>query len=729
MNKQPSMMDRTKRTDFSKLGISSKINRKVLDIGKMMENLCISTSIGDVAQHPSGMSGRPVTQVNAPHGTGPTVFTPGPLVLDFETFYDAKYSLSKMNIPEYVQDARFHVHGLAVCHPDGRTEFRTDVKALLRELQARYGAELEVAEVAMHNAIFDAFILKHRYGMTVRRPFCTRFASHLVNSPQQSASLHELAVRYGLDPKGHLEFMQGVRSPSPEQLRELAEYACRDVEITRSLYDRLAPILAQMPEEPAIIAHTVKMFVERPFAVDAATVDAALRELEAAVAGQLGTAGYTREHISGDSSFRKLMSAALAEVNEEMPMKMGKKGPIPALAKNDEAMIALRSHPHPKVRQLAELRAMVGSVPQSRSRLEYLLRAAKACNGSCHFELVYHKAQHGRFAGGGGFNIQNIPAPGKCRDPLQKMMAESIRAAIQAPPGLVLVAADASQIEARVLAWLAGQEDMLAAFAAKADIYSQFAGEVLGREVKKVPASDPRHDEMKLLRNVGKTAILGLGYGMGVERFMASLRSSPDTLKLFDDGVLNNEVCAKLVYGYRDKYPAVKDFWTHVGDAFQEAINGGEAEVNGIRFFCNGDKACIRLRSGRVITYPCARMETPDGEARSYIDRDGIPQAFSSEDDTLMFGKGVKLYGAKIVEHIVSGTARDILVHSILELEKAGWPVIGHIHDEIICATDPGRADECLRAMEQSWRDTPMWATGLVLDAEGKSGNSLADTK
>ncbi len=145
------------------------------------------------------------------------------------------------------------------------------------------------------------------------------------------------------------------------------------------------------------------------------------------------------------------------------------------------------------------------------------------------------------------------------------------------------------------------------------------------------------------------------------------------------------------------------------------------------RFFRAGDAVCIELRSGRRIVYRNARLERGRTRTWSEFDADGNEVRQNTSTQEIRFGENTKLYGGKITEHIVCGTARDILVHVIVALEKQGLPVLTHCHDDAVCASSPERADECLRSMVSAWRSVPEWIAGLVLNAEGGYGESLAD--
>ena len=655
------------------------------------------------------------------------------IVLDLETYYDGKYSLEKLPaIPAYVWDPLFKVHGIAIQYPDGACVFRPDVAQMLAELRSEHGDELERVVVVGHNMCFDYFVLFHVFNQKLRNIADTRPMSHLVNGPGQPASLRELAHLHRLQAKGNLEFMKGVRNPTVPQLAELASYAKNDVAITGALFDRYIPEVLQTPIELTIMCHTIRMFVERPFHIDRERVETGLLEIEALLGQELAAAGCTASDISGNKSFHRRFSEALARTGRQLPRKPGKRGTIPATARSDQEMLRLVNDENPEVRRLARLRLLVKSMPQKARRLEYLREAARHAS-TAHFEVVYHRAIHGRFAGSGGFNIQNVPVPERTGSDFDRQLARSLRKAICARTGRLLVAADACQVEARVGAWLAGQKGLSDAFANHVDIYSAFVSGVFGRPVRKPNAGDADHAEMQALRNVGKRAILGLGYGMGARTFISKLRETPEGLALFDRGILTNSICARIVKEYRERYGEIPTFWYRCEEAFRNSIEGFDSYLYGLHFFKSGGNVCIRLRSGRKVLYRRATLREPNGQPVAYINWDGVEDVFVPDRPEILYAarndEDARLFGPKIVEHIVSGTARDVLVHAIVNLERQGWPVVGHCHDDIVCESPPDRADECLEAMISAWRSVPEWAAGLTLDAEGKSGRSLADIK
>jgi DNA polymerase I-like protein with 3'-5' exonuclease and polymerase domains len=651
------------------------------------------------------------------------------ITLDFETYYDKRYSLTRMNIPSYVSDPQFKVSGVAIRYPDGRVEFRTDVEALLRELRARYGKRLEGVWVVMHNAPFDYFVLYHHYGQELVNIVDTRLLSHLLDSPERSASLQSLAERLGLPAKGDIEFLDGVRQPSVVQMAELASYAKHDVELTYGVFSHFIEEALAVPNEVTIAAHTVRIFVERPFWIDLLKVEEGLTALSDTIESKLRAANLDRVSVSSDTKFRKLLEQALRRTGRAVPTKPGKNGPIPATAKNDPEMIKLAADSDPHVRALVELRLLVKSAPQLRKRLEHLRAAAVSGGGRAHFELVYHRSTHGRFAGAGGFNVQNLPVPDRYVIPELKPVAKCLREAIGSAPGKVLVATDANQIEPRVMGWLTGQRDLHDAFANGRDVYSEFAARVFGCDVHKPSPCESNAGRLNALRQVGKKAILGLGYGMGVERFMGSLQEDKLCLSLFEEGVLDERVCARLVHGFRDKYSHIHNAWKACDRAFRDALNGSPTYIGLLSFRKRSSDVCLKLPSGREMVFADARLAPASPEPRTYLDANGHRQEFTPTDGEISFGNNRRLYGGAIVEYVVSGTARDILVHTIIQVEKAGFQVISHCHDEIICEVEADRAEECREAIEEAWQNVPTWAAGLVLESESSIGTNYAEIK
>ncbi len=637
------------------------------------------------------------------------------LVLDIETYFDSDYSLKKLTVPEYVHNGRFHAHGLAIRHPDGSTAFRPDIDTAIAELQKTYGSELGSVTVALHNSYFDLYVLAHRFGLRVRNFIDTMLLSYHVHGRRsktggQDASLMALAARYGLPAKGDLHFMSGVRNPSPQQLAQLANYSVNDVNITYELALRLLPNVTRPEVELPLIMHTVKLFVARGLCVDVAGIEPLRGKIAHVVDEWFTKAGVSPEEVSKNKRFVELLGEALARTGRELPLKRGKNGLIPATAKKDPAMSAMLNDEDPVVEALANARVGKKSQDQLLARLDKMERIAAATGGSLPIHLVYCGAHTGRFAGGGGFNSQNLG---------RSALGGEIRGLLVPKPGHVFVVGDLAQIEARITAWFACDHAILDGFRQGRDLYSEEATGVFGCQVRKPTKEDPPGVKEFLgpRRQVGKTMVLGLGFGMGGLRFMNSLRADRHAAKLFRDRTMTPEKCAEIVRRFRAGHPAIPMLWHSLEDALWNTILGHEQAVRGLRFEKRETEVLVWLPSGRALRYPKARIEDVHRTAL-YLDENGDEAEFERDGPAIVYGRENNLYGGKIAENVVQATARDVLVEAVLGLERAGWPVVLHVHDEAVVAVRADEADKARSDMASILNRPPPWATDLPVSSE-----------
>lgn len=645
------------------------------------------------------------------------------LVLDFETYYDRAYSLRRLTVPEYVHDPRFRAHGIAVRHPDGRAAFHWDTTTAIRELQGEYGAAFERAIVVVHNALFDLYILARKFGVRPARFLDTLALAHHVHGRKgagggESASLKALAERYGLQAKGELDFMCGVIEPDPRQRANLERYALDDVEITCQLAQKLLPKITQPEVELPLIMHTTRLFTERGVHVDLNALAVLRAEILADCERWFRDAGADPKTLASNAQFANLLMRALQRTGRLVPLKPGKNGLIPAIAKKDTAMQALAEDDDPVVATLVQARLGKRSADQLLARLDTMVRIANATRGALPVHLVYYGAHTGRFAGGGKFNIQNLGRTGH---------GERIRGLIRPANGSLFVVGDLAQIEARVLAWLAGQTDLVAAFREGQDIYSQFASGVFGREVRKPRKDDaPEHaSRLKADRQIGKQAMLGLGYSMGALRFMNTLRADPLAAPLFDLGVLTPLICRDIVHRYRETYSEIPALWNRLEDAFREALNGCTLSLNGLALQRADESVLVWLPNGRALRYPNARLEEAQRSIH-FLDANGEEAEFTPEGASIVYGRDKGLYGGKLTENVVQAIARDVLAEAILGLEQMGYPVMFHVHDEVVVEVPAERAEAAITAVKQMLEGPRPWAPGLPLLAEVDSCDRYA---
>lgn len=722
------------------------------------------------------------------------------IVIDFETFFDPKdgYTLRKLSYPEYIADERFKVHVLGV-EFNGRKKYLWGDKAINEWLDGWRNYEGDYAFV-MHNAYFDAAILRWHYKFTPKYMVDTLLlANHVLGAAKDSGagnSLAELARRLGIPAKGRIEFMEGVRDPSPEQMAALETYLAGDLDITRKVLDYLLPYVSNPDVELWLLDHTLQLYATRPLILNFDTVaraekliderrQAALDRLLKANVRTFKDLDEVRDMLASNAQFEQVLREQLERYNQPMPMKkrpttaaekvkhlkqktniqLAKAGPpadvvangekavkkwkrwadkvlatehlvpeklaefkeVPALSKQDEEFIRLSFSPFEGIAALVSARLIERSSDTSASRLAKMRKVAGGF-GVMPVHLIYYGAHTGRWAGGGGFNFQNLTNPDRASDPGQKAIAGAIRESFEAPPGYVFVAADASQIEARVNAWISGQWDLLEQFARKDDVYSLFISKVLGREIRKPKDSDPEevYSDLKLMRHVGKESVLGLGYSMGAPKFQARLRMVPEVAKLFVDGTLDDEFCRATVAKYRELNPAIVRTWDALNNAFFVAKDGGIRQVGPVTFKRGkplaGSKLPVvevHLPSGRILYYRDIRKEA------------GKNKRPGSGGFEWKHGNGQRIYGGLLLENVTQAISRDILVETIIRVETeygggGKLPVVLHVHDSIVTLAPEERGQEVLDFMIRSLRTNPAWAGNrLVLDAEGKFSKTL----
>ncbi len=718
------------------------------------------------------------------------------IVIDFETYYDSKtFTLRKMSTPEYIGHENFKVHCLGV-------EYKGVKKILWGDAaihQWLNGFEQYPGDYCfvMHNAYFDAAILKWHFNFSPKWMVCTMLlANHVLGSAKDGGSdnsLAGLATLLGVQAKGRLDFMDGVRDCDEQQRQLLEVYLNGDLDITRKVLNTLLPHVTNQDSELWLLDHTLKLYTERPMILNFETVDRAERLVQARrdaaierlqkweATNPSGQMLPTKEQIQSDLSsnpkFERKLMELLRTYNVPIPRKVrpvnknevkkfnklrnallvpgldpgvrqaalnaftdfltsmqrqgveitqnsdsptdiviGETKLVPALAKKDEDFIRLSFSPYEGISALVNARLIERSAITSAARLAKMRRVASGLK-VMPVHLVYGGAHTLRWSGGGGFNFLNLTSPDKVKDPGAKAIAAAIREAFEAPPGMVFVSADASQIEARVSAWIAGQWDTLDLFRQKRDVYSVFISDVLGEDIHKPKGDEPAdvQSHLKLMRTIGKEAVLGLGYSMGWRKFVARLREDADVARMFEAGKLTEEFCQDVVKKYREKNSDITACWRDLNAAFIHAKNGGVREVGPIKFRKGqsiGSKlptVNALLPSGRVMYYRNIRQEEKDGEMQ------------------WKHGNGQKIYGGLLLENMTQTISRDILVDSIIrcELDKQ-LPVALHIYDSLTVLCPENKADDVKVQLIQSLRTIPEWADDrLVLDAEAKVGKTL----
>jgi DNA polymerase len=428
------------------------------------------------------------------------------VTIDFETYWDTAsgYTLSKMTTEEYIRHERFKVFGacLHVYGSDGIVQwYRGDeLHRVLRTF------DWGVTAILAHNAQFDVSILEWTYDIHPCFIFDTLSMARALRGVEVGNSLARLARDFGLPDKGTaIHSTNGVHELAPALERDLAEYCQHDVFLCEEIFKRLA--VSYPSKELRLIDMTLKMYTHPVLELDANMLTDALHDEKEKREALLERLELTDSVLASNVHFAE----ALRNVGIEPPTKKKKptvKTPHPvgtnfAFAKTDAMFQAMLNGDNEDVAALCEARLKVKSTTE-RTRAQRFLDIAG--RGTLPVPLSYYGAATGRWTAskGSAINMQNLKR------------GSFLRKAIMAPKGHQLVVGDLSQIEPRVLAWLADYEELLRIFVAGGDPYAQF-----GAQMFNIPGlTKESHPD---LRQSAKSALLGAGYGLGWASFASQL--------------------------------------------------------------------------------------------------------------------------------------------------------------------------------------------------------------
>nr|DAT24709.1 MAG TPA: DNA polymerase I [Caudoviricetes sp.] len=404
------------------------------------------------------------------------------ITIDFETFYDRDFSLSKITTEEYVRSELFETIGVAVKINDGETQwFSGTEKETWTFLQKfDWGNSIALA----HNAVFDMAILNWRYGISPKKIADTLSMARAIHGTEVGGSLAVLSQHYQLGEKG-TEVINALGKRridfSDEDLSRYAGYCINDVDLTYRLFGCLAP--AFPVSELNLIDLTIRMFTEPVLELDTAVLRRHLQEVQDSKAKLMEGIEESKDMLMSNPQFAELLRSYGVEPPMKVSPTTGKE--TYAFSKTDEEFKALLEHDNEMVQALVAARLGVKSTIEETRTQRFIEIAGR---GTMPIPLRYYAAHTGRWGGDDKVNMQNLPR------------SSPLKRAILAPAGYMMIDSDSSQIEARTLAWLAEQNDLVEAFDKGEDVYKVMASSIYGK-----PVSDITKDE----RFVGKTTILG----------------------------------------------------------------------------------------------------------------------------------------------------------------------------------------------------------------------------
>jgi len=610
------------------------------------------------------------------------------ITIDFETYYDKEYSLSKLTTEQYIRDDRFEVIGVAVKVNHGNCEWFSGGHNETKEFLQRFNWENSIA--IAHNAMFDGAILSWIFDIHPKGIADTLSMARTCGDAKAGNSLKKLAEKYEIGVKG-TEVLNALGKNrvdfSEQELNSYGGYCVNDVEITYKLFcilNETVPV-----KELKLIDLTILMFTEPVLILDTLGLEQHLAEVRTKKDQLLNAISVTKEDLMSNVKF----AAVLDELGIDAPMKVSPTtGKLTyAFAKTDEAFKNLPERFPPE----SPLRFAVDALVSARLGLKSTLEETRterfigiSTRGKFPVPLSYYAAHTGRWGGADKINIQNLPSRGN--------NAGKLKSAILAPKGQVIIDCDSAQIEARVLAWLAEQDDLVEAFRKGEDVYKIMASAIYNKPREKVTTQE---------RFVGKTTVLGCGYGMGKDKFKAQL-------KVFGvDITIDN--AAHIVDTYRRVYPKIPELWRQADNVLRIMYEGkytaplGKDEVFQVNPLLGG----IVSPNGMVIKYLGLSKRIENNLIKFvYQTRTGM----------------MNIYGGKVIENVVQHLARCVIGEQMLKISKR-YRVVFTVHDAIACIAPEAEAEEARAHVEECMRYTPTWAEGLPLACESGVGKNYGE--
>lgn len=584
------------------------------------------------------------------------------------------------------------------------------------------GGEVRAWNAAFERTIWREIMVK-RYGAPVVRDeqfVCSAAEAAAMALPRAlGQAAHVLGVKQEKDEEGYRLMLRMARPRKvnddgslvwwdvPDRIERLESYCKQDVRTERAIVKALRR-LAPREREVYLLDQRVN---DRGIRCDRSLVVAAQDIASIGIA----RANARLAHITGgdvtEVTNHKRLTAWLVGNGVETE----------SVAKAALAEMLERPNLPAEAREVLELRSDAGR--SSIAKLDAML-AAMCDDAQLRGLLLYHAASTGRWAGR-LVQPQNFPRGevSDVEDHIDAVMRRAydeldlfahpiiiimsmLRSMLTAREGNELVAGDFSAIEARVLNWLAGQDDIVALFARGEDVYKHNAAKLYGiplSEVKKFPH-----------RQTGKFQELACGFGMGAAKAVSAAKAVYQL-------TITAEQAKEIVDGYRATHPRVKQFWYDAENACMAAVmNPGVKQVFGgkrnLKAIVAGSYLYIILPSGRPLMYAAPNIQprmTPWGEMKDALHFWGV------DPFTKQWGE-LSAYGGLLVENIVQAVARDLMAEAMLRLEAAGYPPVLSVHDEVVAEVPEGRGD--VGEFERLMSEVPTWGEGCPVAAEGWKG-------
>jgi len=605
------------------------------------------------------------------------------LTIDFETYYDKKFSLSKLTTEEYIRDSRFEVIGVSVKKNDEPSVWFSGTHTATKKFLAKY--DWENSAVLAHNAMFDIAILSWRYMLCPARILDTLSMARAIHTIEVGGSLKALSEYYELGQKG-TEVGDAIGKKrldfTKPELAQYGEYCKNDVDLTYKLMQKMLPKFPVF--ELKLIDLTLRMFSEPVLELDKKVLSDHLEAVKREKEELMDKVAHEVTTLRSNPQFARLLESYGVAPPKKISPTTEKE--TYAFSKTDEEFKKLLEHENKDVQALVAARLGVRSTIEE-TRTERFISIAE--RGSLPIPLRYYAAHTGRWGGSDKINMQNLPR------------GSVLKKAMCAPKGYQFIDYDLSQIEARTLAWLAGQDDLVEAFDKGDDVYKIMASAIYDKDPEDINKGE---------RFVGKTTILGAGYGMGHNKFQSQLKNFGVEMEL--------EECDRVIRVYRETYPLIRKLWYSAAKALECLLKGRSATLGRDSILNVVAGEGIELPNGLFVKYPNLRQVSTE-ERKSELVYD------------TRRGRAIvpnRIYGGKVIENVCQALARIVIGEHLLAVAKK-YKVAMTVHDAIGCVVPDEDVEEAIAYIESCMRERPVWAPDLPLDCEGSYGRSYGDCK
>jgi DNA polymerase len=613
------------------------------------------------------------------------------ITLDWETYYDRHYSLSKMTTQEYIMSEKFEVIlvGVQIDDLPGRWFSGTHEQIASQLSQLPWGELILLGQ----NTMFDAAILAWRFGIHPARLADTLCMSRALYPHEKSHSLAAQAKREGLEAKGtEVSSAIGKRRIdfTADELKAYGRYCVKDCRLTKQLFNIY---MEKFPRQELLMVDlTLKCFTQGAMHLDKQGLKDHLTVVEAEKESTIsqakswcGDSGMSDTDLGFTLRSSTKFAAVLEQLGVPPPMKIspttGK--PTHAFAKTDAQFQALLEHDNPAVQALASARLASKSTIEE-TRTQRLIDAANI-TPLLPVALRYYGAHTGRWSGdkAGANNFQNLPR------------GSQIKSCVVAPPGWVIAGGDLSNIELRLGLYEAGQEDKIELVRKGLDLYKDQASKNTPFKYAEVPAA---------VRQAYKVVCLSAIYATG----WAKLK---ETLRVQARQDVSESEAKSMIYGYRDDNPQVVQAWEDCEGVLRQAISGRD----GMELFdgmvrWDAQAQGFLLPSGLHLQMPNIRFE--------YDEKGRQQMVFDGKHGT------EKIYGGKCFQGLTQALARCVIAAGWRRIHRR-YQVVASVHDSLYWLVPEQEAEEGLLWGMKEMVKPLAWCAELPLNAEGVYGKTL----